>query len=252
MRTHHHLAFATVSAFAAVLIFVAGCDQAKTPPPDQAVPPAKVARESAPAEGSSAQAQKAPPSRPAEEAPAAAAAVGKEAPAFSLPDLSGKMHSLANYRGKPVVLEWFNPECPFVKAAHTKGSLINAAAELEKKGFIYLAINSGAPGKQGHGAPANSAGKETFDLTHPILLDETGATGKSYGATNTPHIFLIDQKGTLVYAGAVDNSPDGEGNSPEGGTLVNYLTQAADELLAGKPISKPSTKAYGCSVKYSK
>jgi peroxiredoxin len=180
------------------------------------------------------------------------AQVGGPAPAFSLPDLSGKVHNLADYRGKHVVLEWFNPECPFVKAAHTKGSLIKTAAELEAKGFVYLAINSGAPGKQGHGAPANVAGKERFGLTHPILLDETGATGKAYGATNTPHVFLIDREGTLVYAGAVDNSPDGEGKSPEGGTLINYLTQAAQELLAGKPISKPQTKAYGCSVKYSK
>ncbi len=191
------------------------------------------------------------PAHAEESADTTTASIGQPAPAFHLPDLAGKTHSLSDYQGKPVVLEWFNPGCPFVKAAHTEGSLVSTAAELEKKGFVYLAINSGGPGKQGHGQEANAAGQKSFGLKHPILLDETGATGKAYGATNTPHIYVIDQKGTLVYAGAVDNSPDGEGKSPEGGTLINYLTQAADELLAGKPITTPSTKAYGCGVKYS-
>lgn len=243
--------FALLTALVLALT-LAGCDQAKAPQPaPSATPSAKAAAK--PSADLAAAAVKEEPSPPSEAEPSATGAVvGKEAPAFSLPDLSGKTHSLADYRGKLVVLEWFNPECPFVKAAHTKGSLVKTAAELEAKGFVYLAINSGAPGKQGHGIEANAAGKERFGLKHPILLDETGATGKAYGATNTPHVFVIDQKGALVYAGAVDNSPDGEGNSPEGGALVNYLSQAAEELLAGKPISKPQTKAYGCSVKYAK
>lgn len=243
----------TLILAATIVLASLACDGAKAPPAEAPAPSSPKASPEAPQkEVAPAAAHNLPPSERTEEASVTSAAVGKEAPAFSLPDLAGKTHNLADYRGKPVVLEWFNPECPFVKAAHTKGSLVSTAAELEKKGFVYLAVNSGAPGKQGHGTEANAAGKETFGLTHPILLDETGGTGKAYGATNTPHIFLIDQKGTLVYAGAVDNSPDGEGNSPEGGTLVNYLTQAAEELLAGKPISKPETKAYGCSVKYAK
>lgn len=243
----------TLLAASTIVLAALGCDGAKAPRAEAPAASSAKALPEAPQEKVAAAAtHKDPPSRPQAEVEASAAAVGKEAPAFSLPDLSGKTHRLADYRGKPVVLEWFNPECPFVRAAHTKGSLVSTAAELEKKGFVYFAINSGAPGKQGHGVEANKAGKEAFSLTHPILLDESGAVGKAYGATNTPHVFMIDQNGTLVYAGAADNSPDGEGNSPDGGTLVNYLTQAAGELLAGKPISKPEVKAYGCSVKYSK
>lgn len=242
----------TLLAASTIALAALGCDGAKAPRAEAPAPSSASASPEAPQKEVAAAVREAPPSRATEGAPATAAAVGKEAPAFSLPDLAGKTHNLADYRGKPVVLEWFNPECPFVKAAHTKGSLVSTAAQLENKGFVYLAINSGAPGKQGQGIEVNAAGKEAFGLTHPILLDEMGSAGKAYGATNTPHVFLIDQKGTLVYAGAVDNSPDGEGNSPEGGTLVNYLTQAAEELLAGKPISKPETNAYGCSVKYAK
>lgn len=178
------------------------------------------------------------------------AEIGSKAPAFELPDLDGKTVRLSEHQGKVVVLEWFNPECPFVRASHTKGSLVNTAERLQKQGIVYLAINSGAPGKQGHGVEANRAGARAFNLQHPILLDESGAVGKAYGATNTPHLFVIDAQGTLVYGGAVDNSPDGEGESPEGGKLVSYVEQAVTAVLAGQPVPTPSTKAYGCSVKY--
>jgi peroxiredoxin len=200
-----------------------------------------------------------PPSDPAKEqakgdgdTPASTALVGKPAPGFSLPNLEGKDVSLSDFKGKIVVLEWFNPQCPFVKAAHTKGSLVDTAKTLTEKDVAYLAINSGAPGKQGHGVEINADGKKTFGLDHPILLDEEGKVGKAYGATNTPHIFVIDDEGTLAYAGAVDNSPDGEGASPEGGTLVNYLVDAVTALRADKPVAVSQTKAYGCSVKYAK
>lgn len=179
------------------------------------------------------------------------AEIGSPAPDFSLPDLDGKTVTLKENLGKVVVLEWFNPECPFVKNAHTKGSLVDTAANLQEKGIIYLAINSGAPGKQGHGREKNQKSAEQLRMKHPILLDESGTVGRAYGATNTPHIFVIDQKGTLVYGGAVDNSPDGEGQSPKDGKLLSYLTQAVDEVLASKPVSVPETKAYGCSVKFS-
>jgi peroxiredoxin len=184
-----------------------------------------------------------------ESAPARAE-VGKPAPDFTLRDLSGAEVKLSSFRGKTVVLEWFNPLCPFVKAAHTKGSLVDAAKRATGKGVVWLAINSGAPGKQGHGEGANREGAKTYGLTHPILLDETGAVGKMYGATNTPHMFVVDGAGTLVYAGAVDNSPDGEGESPQGGKLVRYVDEALSDLAAGKPVRTSTTKAYGCSVKY--
>ncbi len=181
---------------------------------------------------------------------AAGVAPGAAAPDFKLKDLNGKTVSLADYKGKVVVLEWFNPECPFVKAAHTKGSLVGYAKKVSGDGVVYLAINSGAPGKQGAGAEKNKAGVKTFGMDHPVLLDESGETGKAYGATNTPHMFVIGKDGKVAYAGAIDNSPDGEKANPEGGTLVNYVDQALTDVAAGKPVRTPATRAYGCGVKY--
>ena len=199
MRTLTFLSLATT------VLLATACDRSTAPASEQTPVPAHADSSDEPspdkpaAEVSSDDKPSAAPAHP-EKAAATSASIGQPAPAFSLQDLAGKTHNLSDYQGKPVVLEWFNPGCPFVKAAHTEGSLVTTAAELEKKGFVYLAINSGGPGKQGHGQEANAAGQERFGLKHPILLDETGAIGKAYGATNTPHIFVIDQKGTLVYA----------------------------------------------------
>jgi len=181
---------------------------------------------------------------------AGGATVGAAAPDFTLKDLDGKQVKLSDYKGKVVVLEWFNPGCPFVKAAHTKGSLKDTAQRQTKNGVVWLAINSGAPGKQGAGVDTNREGKKTFGLDHPVLLDESGQAGRAYGATNTPHMFVIDKNGTLVYAGAIDNSPDGEGASPTGGKLINYVDAALEDVAAGRPVKTSNTKAYGCSVKY--
>jgi len=157
---------------------------------------------------------------------------------------------LADYKGKTVVLEWFNPRCPFVNKAHMAGSLRDAAKRHEAEGVVWLAINSAAQGKQGSGADATLEGKHKFGLDHPILLDESGAVGHAYGATNTPHMFVLNGAGTVVYRGAIDNSPDGEGESPTGGKLVRYVDDALADLAAGRPVATPSTKPYGCSVKY--
>ena len=184
-------------------------------------------------------------------APAAgSAAVGKAAPDFTLKDLDGRDVSLASFRGKVVVLEWFNPGCPFVKASHKKGSLKSTAKKYAPQGVAWLAINSAAQGKQGSDPSANSEAAKTFGLEHPILRDETGTVGRAYGATNTPNMFVIDKNGVLVYAGAIDNSPDGEGEAPTGGSLVNYVEAALEDLAAGRPVKTPVTKPYGCSVKY--
>jgi peroxiredoxin len=183
-------------------------------------------------------------------AAAKAAKIGEAAPDFTLPDLDGKSVRLSDFRGKTVVLEWFNPECPFVKASHTKGSLVDTATRVEKDGVVWLAINSGAPGKQGHGVEKNREGKAKFGLTHPILLDESGAVGKLYGAAHTPHMYVLNAEGTLVYRGAIDNSPDGEADSPAGGKLVRYVEDALAALKSGKSPSISETQAYGCSVKY--
>jgi peroxiredoxin len=194
---------------------------------------------------------------PAAADPAAAAAsapqsaqIGQPAPDFSLPDLDGKQVSLSQFKGKPVVLEWFNPGCPFVRNSHTKGSLKTTAATETAKGVAWLAINSGAPGKQGAGAEASRKGASEFAMQHPVLLDESGSVGKLYGAERTPHIYVINPEGVLVYRGAVDNSPDGEGQSPEGGKLVNYVTTALESVRSGAALAMAETKAYGCSVKY--
>ena len=180
----------------------------------------------------------------------APADLGRPAPDFTLPDLDGHTVKLSDSLGKIVVLEWFNPGCPFVNKTHTVGQLKDLASREMAKGVVWLAVNSAASGKQGYGAEANRAGKEKFKLPHPVLLDESGAVGHAYGAAHTPHLFVIDAKGVLVYAGAIDNSPDGEGESPTGGKLVNYVESALDDVRAGKPVRTPRTDAYGCGVKY--
>jgi peroxiredoxin len=184
------------------------------------------------------------------EAPKVTTIVGKPAPDFTLEDLEGKPVSLSSFKGKTVVLEWFNPGCPYVKKAHTVGSLVSAAKTHTARGVVWLAINSNAAGKQGHDPAENKQAARDWSLAHPILRDPDGKVGKAYGATNTPHMFVIDAGGKVVYAGAIDNSPDGEGKSPTGGKLVNYVDDALAALAAKRKIATPSTKAYGCSVKY--
>jgi peroxiredoxin len=180
----------------------------------------------------------------------ASAEVGKPAPDFELRDLDGRSVRLSQHRGKTVVLEWFNPECPFVRASHSKGSLKGLAEKYTQKGVMWLAINSGSKGKQGYGVEANRAGVQRYGMTHPVLLDETGEIGHAYDAKHTPHMYVVDDKGVLVYRGAIDNSPDGEGESPKGGSLVNYVDAALADLAAGRPVKTAETEAYGCSVKY--
>ena len=176
--------------------------------------------------------------------------VGKPAPDFTLPDLAGKQVKLSSFSGKVVVLEWFNPGCPFVKRSHSVGSLVDAARRHTRAGVVWLAINSGAPGKQGNDLAMNTEAAKAWALPHPILRDEAGSVGKAYGATNTPNMFVIDKTGTVVYAGAIDNSPDGERQSPEGGKLINYIDAALEDLAAGRAVRTAVTRPYGCSVKY--
>jgi hypothetical protein len=118
------------------------------------------------------------------------------------------------------------------------------------KGVVWLAVNSGAAGKQGADAAQNAEAVKSWSIPNPILRDEGGSVGKAYGATNTPNMFVIDKTGKVVYAGAIDNSPDGEGKSPRGGKLVNYVDAALDDVAAGRPVQTSVTKPYGCSVKY--
>ena len=175
------------------------------------------------------------------------AKVGEPAPTFSLPGLDGKLVDLKSYQGKTVVLEWFNPDCPFVKYAYGDGPLKTMAKEQVAKGVVWLSINSGAQGKQGHGLERNKKAKEEYQMASTILLDEEGVVGKAYGARTTPHMYIVDKAGVLVYAGALDNAPVGE---PKEGALVKHLEIALGDLAAGKPVAVAETTPYGCSVKY--
>src|SRR5206468_11096711 len=138
-------------------------------------------------------------------------------------------------------LAWSNPECPYVRASHTKGSLVGTAARHVGQGVVWVAINSAAPGKQGYGVEKNRSALGSFGLKHPVLLDESGEIGRAYGATNTPHMYVIDKEGRLVYRGAIDNSPDGERESPQGGKLVVYVDSALEDLAAGRPVRHPES-----------
>ena len=189
--------------------------------------------------------------------PGAPAALGKPAPDFSLTDTEGKTYRLRDLRGKTVVLEWFNPECPFVKYAHGKGPLVDLAKKVQGPKVLWLTVNSSAPGKQGHGKDANVSGKQTFGIANPVLLDETGVVGKAYGALKTPHVFVIDPRGVLVYRGGLDNAPMGVPDdtrprpaSAKAGELVAYVSNALNELKQKQAIALADTPAYGCSVKY--
>ena len=180
----------------------------------------------------------------------AAPEIGKPAPDFTLKDTSGKDVSLSDFKGKTVVLEWVNFGCPFVKKHYGAGNMQALQKDAAAKGVAWLSICSSGPEKQGNFSPADAAAKckETGWAGTAYLIDETGKTGSAYGAKTTPEIFIVNPEGTLVYSGAIDDI-----TSPDPGTIKcakNYVTEALGEILAGKPVSAPSTKSYGCSVKY--
>jgi peroxiredoxin len=168
--------------------------------------------------------------------------IGAKAPDFTLQDQNGKTVSLHDFAGKIVVLEWTNPNCPFVQRVYKEKIMQNLQSEYQQKGIIWLAINSGS-------TATNDADKQWAaeqSISYPELNDSSGSTGKAYHATNTPDMFIITSDGTVAYEGAIDNDPEGDKSSDR----VNYVHQALDEILAGKPVSTPQTKPYGCSVKY--
>jgi peroxiredoxin len=169
--------------------------------------------------------------------------VGDKAPAFTLSDVKGESVSLADYRGKVVVLEWINPDCPFVKRHYGEDTMKKLTSAYDDRGVVWLTVNST---KYMDGAAnASFATKENVDW--PILVDQDGKVGHAYGAATTPHMFIIDKEGKVVYDGAIDDDPRG---NKAAGERTNYVAQALDEVLAGKAVSTPETKPYGCSVKY--
>ena len=180
----------------------------------------------------------------------AAPVVGKPAPDFSVTDANDKTQALAAYKGKTVVLEWNNPECPFVGKHYGAKNMQTQQAEAASAGVVWLTVNSGAAGKQGHldAAGANAyvakvGGKETA-----YLIDSDGAVGHAYDAKTTPHMYVIDKDGVLRYMGGIDSIASTDKDDIPKAT--QYVRQALAELAAGKPVSVATSEPYGCSVKY--
>jgi peroxiredoxin len=186
----------------------------------------------------------------AQTAPAAPAAIGQPAPNFTLQGSDGKKHSLAHYKGKYVVLEWTNPQCPFVHKFYDSHTMQGLQKKETAKGVVWLRINSNAEGHEGYQSPSDLAAyvKEQHVAATASLIDPTGKVGHMYGARTTPHMFVIDPKGVLIYAGGIDNKPST--NVDDIATATNYVTAALDESMAGKPVTTPSAPPYGCAVKY--
>lgn len=180
----------------------------------------------------------------------AAPETGKPAPDFTLKDSAGNEHSLADFKGKPVVLEWFNVDCPFVKKFYGPGKMQEMQKAATTDGTVWLTIISSAPGKQGHLTPEAAEAKRTSGEVAgtAILLDEDGSVGKLYDAKTTPHMFVIDAEGTLVYAGAIDSNPSASSDDIDAAT--NYVEAALKAVADGTPVETATTTAYGCSVKY--
>jgi peroxiredoxin len=260
--------YAKLLPFLLVAAAAVGCPSAKSPEGSGANGASSATSASAPASSSAASADgdmMVPvavlgPLSPSASAPASASssvaaapalvspAIGTPAPDFTLKDLDGKAIHLADYKGKIVVLEWFNPSCPFIKIAHEQRELARLAAKYAAKGVVFLAINSGAKGKQGNALEENKTAKKTFAITYPILRDESGEVGKKYGTSNTPHLFVIAKDGTLAYTNGLDDTRDGEVD--KGDKLVPWLANALDAVLAGKKADPAQTKPWGCHVKY--
>ena len=181
----------------------------------------------------------------------AAATVGQPAPAFSAVDASGKTVSLADYKGKHVVLEWVNPGCPFVQKHYSSANMQGTQKQATAQGVVWLAINSTTPEAGDYKAPAAMA--QWMQAQHAAasatLIDSDGKVGRAYGARTTPHMYIVNPAGTLVYAGAIDSKASSSTGDIPGAT--NYVKLALSESLAGKALSNPSTRPYGCSVKYS-
>ena len=171
------------------------------------------------------------------------AAVGAPAPDFTLEDQNGKEISLSDFEGKVVVLEWINWDCPFVQRHYESGTMSDLAEAYPNEDVVWLAINST------HYATSDKDKEwiEKYDLPYPILSDPSGEVGKAYGAKTTPHMYIIDPSGTLVYNGGIDDDPQGSSNSP-----TPYVKQALEQVVAGDPVTVAETQPYGCSVKYAK
>ncbi len=180
----------------------------------------------------------------------AAPRLGEPAPAFTLTGADGKAYSLADYKGKYVVLEWTNHDCPFVKKHYKSGNMQSQQKELTGKGAVWLSVISSAPGKQGHvdAAGANALTQSRGAAPTAVLLDPSGDVGHQYEAKTTPHMYVVAPDGKLIYMGGIDSVPSSDADDIAKATP--YVKVALAEAMGGKPVTNASTKPYGCSVKY--
>ena len=172
------------------------------------------------------------------------------APAFTITDSAGKPVKLSDYQGKYVVLEWTNPECPFVRKHYDSGNMASTQQDAAAKGVVWLSVNSTERASGDYLPPAQlvSWQKERKLQATATLMDEEGVAGKAYGARTTPHMYIVDPQGKLVYAGGIDSIPSSsKSDIPK---AVNYVKTGLAEATAGKPITNASTRPYGCSIKY--
>lgn len=180
----------------------------------------------------------------------AAPQIGQPAPDFTGIDSNGKTHSLSDYKGKKVILEWTNHRCPYVRKHYSTGNMQKLQKDTTAEGIVWLTVISSAPGKQGYvtGDEANELTASRGAAPTAVILDSTGVIGHAYEAKTSPHMYIIGKDSTLLYMGAIDDKPDARKSSIK--TATNYVRVALAEIADGKPVGKPVTRAYGCSIKY--
>jgi peroxiredoxin len=179
-----------------------------------------------------------------------AASVGQPAPAFTATDSNNHVHKLSDYKGKFVVLEWTNRDCPFTQKHYQSGNMERLQHEWTKRGVVWLTVESSAPGEQGYaiGGEENAYMSQMRAAPTAVLLDPAGKLGHLYDAKTTPHMFVIDRKGVLIYDGAIDDRATTDVSDIAG--AKNYVVQALQEAMAGKPVTVATSRPYGCAVKY--
>ena len=180
----------------------------------------------------------------------AAPSVGQSAPDFALTDTAGKTVRLSDFKGRHVVLEWVNPGCPYVRKHYNSANMQGTQREVTGKGVVWLAINSTETTHYDYLAPAKLGQWMVEQKATPTvtLMDVEGTVGQAYGARTTPHMYIVNPQGTLIYAGGIDSIPSSRPDDVK--TAVNYVKQSVAQALAGQPLSNPVTRPYGCSVKY--
>ncbi len=176
--------------------------------------------------------------------------IGKEAPAFTGIDTKGNQVSLADLRGKTVVLEWTNHDCPYVRKHYSAGNMQELQNQAAEDGVVWLSVISSAPGEQGHVSPAKADELTTSRNAAPahVILDEKGTIGRTYEARTTPHMYVIDAEGKLAFMGGIDDKPTADKADIEGAT--NYVSAALNAVKNGEPVAKSVARPYGCSIKY--